>query len=531
MYSVFIVDDEIIVREGIRSKIDWDNSAFSFAGEASDGELALSMIQDIKPDILITDIKMPFMDGLELARTVKKLQPWIRIIILSGHDEFDYARKAISIGVEDYILKPFTSEDLLASMNRIAVALDAQKKQVIDIERLKAELESQSVLIKEKLLTDIVMGVLPSADAVQQAAELQINLIARYYLVCVTEIRAQNDDTGELIAAKSRLSAFIDEKPEAVGFFISPVKFVCIVKASERDSLEEEVYTIANAAHHEIERNSTCFAVTTIGAIADRTAHISESYKEAERVMELCHSRSGFFSGKSRVVNTADLQADDQNLGNLALLNDDPLVDRLKYAGTGEIDEIIAQFIKLLGDNQEQFSVIASYLLVDVIMAVSKLVEELGGDIKEVMPELLTRSFVDKAVENQDVFIREVHRVLDFVLEYRNSNIQGRYGDVILRAKQYIDEQYANPDICLHSVAEAVNYSPNHFSTVFSQECGMTFIEYLTQVRIEAAQKLLKNSSLKSSDIAYEVGFNDPHYFSFIFKKTTGMTPRDYRGK
>ena len=149
MYSVFIVDDEVIVREGIRSKIDWDNTQFSFAGEAADGEIALSMIQDIKPDILITDIKMPFMDGLELSRMVKKLQPWVRIIILSGHDEFEYAKKAISIGVEDYILKPFTSENLLSSLNKIATALDKQKQQFTDISRMKSELESSTALIRD----------------------------------------------------------------------------------------------------------------------------------------------------------------------------------------------------------------------------------------------------------------------------------------------------------------------------------------------------------------------------------------------
>src|SRR5574344_226990 len=158
MYSVFIVDDEVIVREGLRSSIDWEHAGFSFAGEAGDGEIALSMIQDIKPDILITDIKMPFMDGLELSQTVKKLLPWIRIIILSGHDEFDYAKKAISIGIDDYILKPFTSEEIESALKKAAGAIDKERKQLSDISILKEELKSQEKLIRKEFLNNIVHG-------------------------------------------------------------------------------------------------------------------------------------------------------------------------------------------------------------------------------------------------------------------------------------------------------------------------------------------------------------------------------------
>ena len=523
MYSVFIVDDEVIVREGIRSKIDWDNTMFSFAGEAADGEIALSMIQDIKPDILITDIKMPFMDGLELSKMVKKLQPWVRIIILSGHDEFEYAKKAISIGVEDYILKPFTSENLLSSLNKIAQELDKQKQQFSNFSRMKSELESSAALIRDKLLTDIVLGTMNSADAVQRATELNINLIARYYIVLISEIHSEQNDANELISAKSRLSSFVANEPACTGFFISPYRFVCILKSSSQETLEDDAYSLADSFLHEISKNTDFFVTTAIGSIADRTAFISRSYNDADFILRLCS-----FSGKNRIVGMSDVQKTEKEKLSLPS-NNDPLVDRLKFASDGEIDQIIAQYINLLGGNTDHFSIIASYLLVDVIMAVSKLVEELGGNIREEMPELLTKGFVDKAVADQETFIREIRIVLNNVLHYRDSHIQGKYGDVILKAKKYIDENYSNQDICLHSVAEAVHFSPNHFSTIFSQECGITFIEYLTNVRIEQAKKLLKNTSMRSADIAYEAGFNDPHYFSYIFKKTTGITPREYR--
>lgn len=522
MYSVFIVDDETIVREGLRSKIDWEHSQFTFAGEAGDGEIALSMIQDIKPDILITDIKMPFMDGLELAQTVKKLQPWIRIIILSGHDEFDYAKRAISIGVEDYILKPFTLDEMLACLAKVASELDKQKQQFTDIERMKSELESNFMLSREKLLSDIVLGTIDSGTAVQKASDFNINLVARYYIVSVSLISTKDNNINELIAAKSHILRLTSIEQDTVGFFLAPNTFVSIGKSSVKESCEDRAFNFADTIQHELSKNTSCTILTAIGPIIDHITQIANSFQEASCILKQFH-----FSDKNRIIGSNDIH--EPNDGSIVLQENDPLVDRLNYADESEIDQIINEYIALLGENPDHFSIIASYLLVDVIMAVSKVIEELGGNIKEVMPEILTHSFVDNAVQNEDRFISEIKRVLTAVLQYRNAHIQGRYADVILRAKKYIDRNYADPDICLHSTAEAVNFSPNHFSTIFSQECKTTFIEYLTSIRIEHAKKLLKTTDMKSADIAYEIGFNDPHYFSFIFKKVTGVSPRDWR--
>ena len=160
MYSVFLVDDEPILLEGIRSKIDWESIGLNFVGEATDGEIALSMMQEIKPDILITDVKMPFMDGLELSSAIKKIQPWIKIIILSGHDEFDYAKKAISIGVEDYLLKPFTANEVIESLKKVSIQIDRERTQLSDITKMKQELESKNKIIQKEFLIDLIHGVI-----------------------------------------------------------------------------------------------------------------------------------------------------------------------------------------------------------------------------------------------------------------------------------------------------------------------------------------------------------------------------------
>ena len=522
MYSVFIVDDEMIVREGLRTKIDWEKSRFSFAGEAGDGEIALSMIQDIKPDILITDIKMPFMDGLELAQAVKKLQPKISIIILSGHDEFDYAKKAISIGVEDYILKPFTLDEILRCLNRVAEKLDLERRQFTDISRMKAELESNIVLAREKLCTDIVLGAVDTHTAIRKAEALGIDLVARFYIVSVSTIATAGDTIDALIAAKSLVLSVSGSMPDNIGFFIAPDTFVSIIKSGTKESCEEAAFNIADTIRHEIAKNTACTVITAIGSIAEHISHIVNSFQDASSILKRCR-----IADKNKIISASDIN-DSQN-NSIVLQENDPLVERLNYADESEIDQIIREYIALLGDNRERFSIIASYLLVDVIMAVSKIIEQFGGNIQSVMPEILTHAFIDAAVQNEKTFIAEIEKVLASVLRYRNEHVRGHYADVILRAKKYIDANFADPDICLRSVADAVHFSPNHFSTIFSQECNTTFIEYLTGVRIARAKKLLKATDMKSADIAYKTGFNDPHYFSFIFKKVTGLSPREYR--
>lgn len=524
MYSVFIVDDEVIVRDGIRGKIDWERSAFTFAGEAGDGEIALSMIQEIKPDILVTDIKMPFMDGLELSRMVKKLFPWTKIIILSGHDEFEYAQKAISIGVAEYILKPFTSEELLASMNRVAEELDSQKRQFSDIAKMKETLASASLLAKEKLLTDIVLGVASSADSVRAADDMKIDLISRFYTVCVSEMYPASGKAANLIEAKSRLLSIAERDPKVLAFFISPERAVFILKSAQVGQGEEESYNLANSVEHEIQSLSDLFVVTSIGMTVDRMARISDSYHSA--VQYLLKNRS---VEKNRIINSSDCSKN--GITPFDLKECDPLVERIRYADEGEIEQIVDQYLEYIADAREDFVSTASYLLVDVIISISKLVEDLGGDVKDIAPEILSRSFVSNAVSSKEVFAREVKRILSEILAWRNSRSMGKYGAVILRAKKYIEENFANPDICLMSTAKAVNMSPNHFSSVFSQECGVTYIEYLTNVRIERAKKLLKNTAMRSSEIAYEIGFSDPHYFSFIFKKVAGLSPHEYRAQ
>lgn len=522
MYSVFIVDDEGIVREGIRNKIDWENTDFSVAGEAADGEIALSMIQDIKPDILITDIKMPFMDGLELAKMVKKSQPWVRIIILSGHDEFEYAKKAISLGIDDYLLKPFTSEEVISSLKKSAALIDKERQQLSFMTEMKKELKTKEKLVQKEFLTNLVYGSINSSDIMQKSQELGIDLFSRYYKIFISKIETANSDTESLLKIASQIEAYASGWNQVITFFLHANRFVCIFKSNSQKEIEENVYSIAEAIEHVVKLNEGCSVITAIGKTVEHLSMISDSYEDAHKIIEASN-----FANQNRIISSDDLQLNGNEL--LELKENDPLVDRLKYAGKNDISAIIEETMVLINKNPGQFQVFASYILVDLIFAVSKLVENLGGDIKNIKPEILQRSFVDDAVQDETNFKDKVENILKFALEFRDSKMAGRYGDVILKAKKYIDKNYADQNTSLTTVADVVCLSPNHFSTIFSQECKTTFIEYLTNVRIENAKRLIKESDMKGYDIAYECGFSDPHYFSYIFKKNTGLSPREFK--
>ena len=527
MYSVFAVDDEPIVLEGIRSKIDWEANGFVFAGEAADGEIALSMIHELKPDILITDIKMPFMDGLQLATAIKRAQPWIKIIILSGHNEFDYAKKAISIGIEDYLLKPFTPEELTESLNKVAKRINSERKQLSDITKLKEELKSSEMLKKKEFLNNLVHGSEDMSKVMDNCGELGINLISRFYKVLISRIDSQNGNIQKQQEACSLLNSYSSAINEAVSFFHHSNLLVCIFKGSTQEELDDNTFHAAETIGHIVTKNEGCTVLTAIGKTVEHLSQLKTSYEDAKHILEVSGSAKQNSENQNIIISSDDLPSNNLNL--LELKENDPLVDRLKYAGKNDINVIIDESMTLIRNNPGQFSVFASYLLVDLIFAVSKLVEKLGGDIKVLNPEILQRSFVDNAVQNEEDFRNKMTQVLNFALEFRDSKVTGKYADVILKAKKYIEANYQDPNTTLTTVAQAACLSPNHFSTIFSQECNTTFIEYLTNVRIENAKRLIRETELKGYDIAYECGFSDPHYFSYIFKKNTGLTPREYK--
>ncbi len=523
MYSVFLVEDEIVVREGIRSSIPWDETDFTLVGEAPDGEMALSMLQELKPDILLTDIKMPFLDGLALTRIVRKTQPWMKVVIISGHDEFQYAREAISLGVEEYLLKPVSAADMLRCLEKVALRIEAEKRESDDIERLRLQARTNAQALREKWLAGLVTGEASTEKAIETAQSYGIDLIARGYAAIAAEIHLPPEDFPRLDRVRRAVEGFASSRADVISFPLGVNQYAFIIKESEQNSLEEDSYSFAQGLSFETNRKTSCRLTIGIGLPAERIAEIPRSFAEATAAL-----RHLTASGRTEIAGFADMDSSERAASRSGA---DPVADRLRTLSRSDIDCFVEQYGEMLGKNESQASYIGYYLLYDLIVAAATVARELGGDPAALFPSPRSHELIIGIASERGTFLAEVRRILERIMLLRDESPAGRHLSMILKAKNYIDVHFADPDISLHSVASVVNVSPNHFSTVFSQEAGESFIEYLTCVRIGHAKRLLAETRMKSVDIAYESGFNDPHYFSFMFKKKTGVSPREFRAE
>ncbi len=222
MVKVYLVEDEIIIRQSIKNSIDWEKEGYEFVGDASDGELALPVILKEKPDILITDIRMPFMDGLELSRMVKAELPDIKIVILSGYDDFEYAKQAIKIGVAEYLLKPVSSAVLLEHLSEIAEKVRDEREDLALKKVYYQEMQENEELIKMKFLGELISGKLSLADAMEKGKRFHMNLSGPFYRIIlfkfIQEDRVKAGQSEDLARAYAAVGNYVDGLKDAFRF-------------------------------------------------------------------------------------------------------------------------------------------------------------------------------------------------------------------------------------------------------------------------------------------------------------------------
>ncbi len=525
MFKVFLADDEIVVREGIRNNFPWEETEFSLLGEAPDGEMALAMVQDIKPDILITDIRMPFMDGLELCRALKAIMPWMYIIIISGYDDFAYAREAISIGVREYLLKPVSVQELKQVLFRIGEEIRNEKLKQANLRMYRDQLASSSELLKQKLLSDLLSGI-PQEEIVERARALHAGVTANRYLVMVVDPGSETVSAEDLRSAESVILRLVNNSGGAVYMCRLLGRFVLLVMGDDDADVEERTYGLAQSLRYDIERNTALKPLLTIGTTVKTLKDVPASYRDAgELLSKMTASEEG--NRDRRILGMLDIApAESLQLMDVKMPR---IYERLRHASLADVDGVLAECLAEMGPTAAKSKLMINYLFVDIVLVASRIVRDLGGVPKEVIPAAFENEDKNAVATNVEETFALAREVISKALEFRDEQGSARYGMVLRKAKAYIGKHFTNPELTLRQVAGEVALSNNHFCTVFSQETGLTFTEYITTLRIEKAKELLRDKQMRTSDVAAAIGYNDPHYFSYLFKKYTEMSPRDFR--
>lgn len=542
MLKIFLAEDEVVVRETIKRMIPWEELGFELVGEAADGEMALPLLIRQQPDLLITDIKMPFMDGLTLARLAKKEIPGLKVVILSGYDDFNYAKQAIGIGVEDYLLKPITKNALIERLSEIRSRYEHEKTQKEYYEEFHREMQAYEKNSIRDFFEALVRGSMDMMEVYKRAEKLGLDIVAEAYNVLIFTMNCDEDFSGQRDEYSSweaesleLLENFFAGHSSAMLFRSNIFSYGVLLKG-QRETIEENTRACVDEIRKILSRQDGRREwFLAVGQSVERLSQIQKSYHTASRAFSqryLYDENILYYDemetmehpgGQAETEDNAYLQKVDVNALNPAILQ--------KFLSNGlqeETENFVKDYFYAIGQEPMESLVFRNYVILNVRFSVISFIKGLGCDTNE-MESADTEEVLAESGKNMESAITYAKKMISQAIEIRDQNSGNKNRSILKTAVDFIDSHYMEEDISLNTVANVANVSANHFSALFSQNMGQTFIEYLTTLRMNKAKELLRCTGMRSSEIAGEIGYKDAHYFSYLFKKTQGMTPSDYR--
>jgi two-component system response regulator YesN len=484
------------------------------------------MIRDLRPDILITDIKMPFMDGLTLARHARAIIPWLRVIIVSGYDEFELARQAITVGVDHYILKPVSGPDLSEALEKAGEQITEHKRSSVSFMNEASDEESMKYALVSTLLEQLCSGEISADETLRRADELGMDILSKRYVVLVSQFEG-NGGFPDRQRIMSKVKFLLMDEPDVLYFFSGLDHLVHIIKGSEDVDVTEKAYHTAQTLKHDIEDDRDTLLTVSISSVCVRISAIRDAFHEACILLktfgETNHGRIFCAGDIGRIE--SPITAPDYSVFNLNIEN------QLKFAINEDVPAIVEELTRNLISNEMHSVLYRYYVLMDLTNTAIRIIRDFNPDTD---PAGIAEHFaglrqVFRSAMTEEEFSELATKICYKTIELRDCGNSSHHMKIVRRACEYIQENYSQPDISLNTVAAHVALSPTHFSTVFSQEMSVTFIEYLTSVRIEKVKEMLATTDEKIVSIAFSVGYNEPNYLSYLFKKREGLTPKEYR--
>lgn len=533
MYRLVIIEDELIARRNTIKKVKWDECGFEVVGEAENGKEGLEVIEALNPDVIISDIEMPFMDGLELTSIVREKYPTMKIILLTGFDEFKYAQKAIELKVIEYILKPVSLESMVNVLNKVRLQLDKEVSEKEDIERLRSRYSESIPIIRANFLNTLITSKQDREEVIGKAASLNLNFNGNTFLLSVMSIDKNSIDRTNFKYEDFELLKFaiLNTAEEIIMKYNAGTAFCCenyVVIIFSFDEIDKaytlnKTFKILEEIRQNIEKYMKLTVTIGIGNFSSQIENISDSYMNALAALDY-----KLVLGSNRLIYIKDLEpqnhkkiAFDENKEHLLLTS-------IKVGSEEEVNKAIEKMFDEIIEVKTSFSDYQVYVL-ELLAAIVKVAKELGVDMGTIFGQnynLFHEMFKFNTIEEvKEWFSKICIKLMNFISARRINSCKIH----VEKAKAYIKENYKNSELSINDVCKFLHISPSYFGAIFKEETGETFISFLLKARMECAKDLICSNNLKNFEIAERVGYADQHYFSYCFKKYFKVSPNEFR--
>lgn len=523
LYHIMVVDDEAEVRQGIANKIDWNALGFEIVADAENGRDALEKAENLDLDVVLTDIKMPFMDGLQFGAELARRKPAVKLIICSGFDTFEYAQEAIKLNVVEYVLKPINAEELSGVLRRVKETLDKDLAQRRNIDQLTQAYQRSLPLMRDKFLHDLLRAPMDPAEirALSERHALTVRegkqkLVA----VCNVDVRPDRPPAiaPELVSVSVRQMLDDALRGRCKREIFPSVTSVIVMTAWDKDAVEELMSLLTEVC----EEANRIFNVSVTAGLSRPKEKLEElylAYAEARAAVEY-----KVLTGTGKSIYIGDMERTGAVGEEYDPRKDQKLLSAIKF---GSREQIAAQVELLLDEGGDAWSTQAR--LMAGLGALIPIIQRYGLDecemlgVREDWLALLKENTPRQDMREwlQGVCLRMSGRL--------NQERMSTAKRLVEEAESYIHDHYKDSALTVEQLCQRLHISQSYFSTIFKQETGMSCVQYLTDVRMEKAVELLRTTDEKTYLVAEKVGYDEPNYFSYVFKKKFGVSPSQYR--
>ncbi|EPR13757.1 response regulator [Ruminiclostridium papyrosolvens] len=531
MIKILIVDDEAVIRKGIITSIDWESMGMTVVGEASNGREGFEKALELKPDIVITDVRMPVVDGLELTKMLRENMPDVRVVIISGYDEFKYAREALRMGVNEYLLKPIGAGELVKIVLKQCDEIIRKNNEVSQDIRIKNIFRENLSFMQTRFITSILNAESVNVpDITEKSKELNVDLSGKEFQLIIIDIDdffliTENMTSSEKELIKNRIKNSAEEilNPSTKSIVCHSEADYLFSVINVKDSNRYDLFNLYKEIRYTVKKQ---YGVTLTIGVSNVYKAVSELPRAYDEVLYILKNK--VFVGKDRIITILDVE----KLGAVSQViysssDEKEVIGYLKTMDTDKLSIVLERMYSNFIKTKADYSEVKNICLRIITIAESQL-DELGVDYRN-YGDRQFGGYADiekyETLEDIKLWMKNIFQgYIEAMQKGKNEKFKG----IVKVAIQYMNDHYAE-NIGVEDIAAITYVSPNYFSRVFKKETGKSFTEWLNNVRLDKAKVILKDIKFRVYEVAEKVGYNDYKIFANNFKKYVGCTPKEYR--